>query len=553
MRMVRALVSGLAMLAMAGCGGGGSSDPGAGAGIYQTPRPAPDRGSGSPSGASGWTPNVFQPASSFKNFCATPRVGNDIQGKPFPDQSGSLQSELNWLRSWTHETYLWNTEVTDQNPASFTDRIAYFNVLKTTATTSSGSPKDKFHFTMNTADFLAQQISAGSASYGAEIAVLSATPPRDVRVLYTQAGTPATQLLAGTPKLMRGAKILVADGVDVVNGGATPAEIDTLNAALFPTTASATHTLLVQYADGTQRSVTMTAASIVETPVNRTAVFNTAAGKVGYVLLNTFSPYSTEESIFDAMTTMKSQGVSDLVLDLRYNGGGLLAVASQLAYQVAGSTPTNGRTFEYDRFNALAGSLDPVTGQTNSPMPFYANGVGFTVAAGTPLPSLGLPRVFVLSTSSTCSASEAVINGLRGVNVDVVLIGTTTCGKPYGFYPQDNCGETYFSIQFQGVNDKGFGDYADGFAPNNSSAAAPVKIPGCTVADDFSHDLGDASEAMLAAALNYRATGTCPPPPATSLAPKQVGDGLAIATTGRSTLQQVLRSNRNLATPGRVD
>ena len=66
------------------------------------------------------------------------------------------------------------------------------------------------------------------------------------------------------------------------------------------------------------------------------------------------------------------------------------------------------------------------------------------------MPALDLERVFVLTTASTCSASEAIINSLRGINVEVIQIGSTTCGKPYGFYPQDNCGTTYFTIQFAG-------------------------------------------------------------------------------------------------------
>jgi carboxyl-terminal processing protease len=122
----------------------------------------------------------------------------------------------------------------------------------------------------------------------------------------------------------------------------------------------------------------------------------------------------------------------------------------------------------------------------------------------------------VLSTARTCSASEAVINGLRGINVEVVLIGGTTCGKPYGFYATDNCGETYYTIQFQGVNNIGFGDYADGFIPNNSTAPFGVRIPGCSVSDDYSKELGDPQEAMLAAALGYRASGTCPAPASAS-------------------------------------
>ena len=81
----------------------------------------------------------------------------------------------------------------------------------------------------------------------------------------------------------------------------------------------------------------------------------------------------------------------------------------------------------------------------------------------------------------------------------VNLIGGTTCGKPYGFFPQDNCGTTYFAIQFQGVNQQGFGDYGDGFAPT------------CAVADDFGHALGDPAEGRLAAALSFRSTAPARP------------------------------------------
>jgi hypothetical protein len=122
--------------------------------------------------------------------------------------------------------------------------------------------------------------------------------------------------------------------------------------------------------------------------------------------------------------------------------------------------------------------------------------------------------VYVLTGGNTCSASEAIMNGLRGVNVEVIQIGSVTCGKPYGFYAQGNCGTTYFSIQFRGVNAKGFGDYTDGFFPVNSPAArgGDATLPGCSVADDFSHALGDPAEGRLAAALAYRSSSSCPGP-----------------------------------------
>ena len=66
----------------------------------------------------------------------------------------AVVGENNWLRSWTNDLYLWFDEVVDRNPALFTTP-AYFDLLKTTATTPSGNPKDKFHFTYDTAAWVA--------------------------------------------------------------------------------------------------------------------------------------------------------------------------------------------------------------------------------------------------------------------------------------------------------------------------------------------------------------------------------------------------------------
>ena len=151
------------------------------------------------------------------------------------------------------------------------------------------------------------------------------------------------------------------------------------------------------------------------------------------------------------------------------------------------------------------------------PTNFHTTTQGFSINPGSSLPSVNLSRVFILTGDGTCSASEALINGLRGIDVEVRLIGDATCGKPFGFYPQDNCGTTYFSIQFQGINAKGFGDYADGFVPTKTPVN-PHEVLGCSVADDFSHALGQRQEARLAAALAYIETGSCPVVAATTRA-----------------------------------
>jgi hypothetical protein len=100
-----------------------------------------------------------------------------------------------------------------------------------------------------------------------------------------------------------------------------------------------------------------------------------------------------------------------------------------------------------------------------------------------------------------------------------VPIGAQTCGKPYGFYPEDDCGTTYFSIEFKGVNAQGFGDYTDGFVPSNVlNANGGVPVDGCAVADDYNHALGDVNEADLSVALGWLSTGAaaCPTPSAVS-------------------------------------
>lgn len=491
-----------AIASLPACSGGGG-----GGGTSFTPTPTP-----TPTPTSSWTQGVFQPASTFEAKCEVPRVGVDIEGNPFPDTQGTLLDELNWLRSWTHETYLWNDEVTDQNPANFATPEAYFDVLKTFATTASGEDKDDFHFHQPTEDYLADRNSAGSAGYGASLAILASTPPRDVRVRYSDPGTPAGTAQNGVIPFQRGARILEVDGVDLINASSQN-DIDILNAGLFPATAGETHTFTIEDVGGAQRSVTLTSADVARVPVNTTRVIDHNGSEVGYILFNTFSPFASEKAIADAMSDMKTAGVSDLVLDLRYNGGGLLAVAAQLSYMIAGDNATSGKTFELLKFNDDAGLFNPVTGERNDPFPFVDEGLGFSLPAGTPLTSLDLNRVYILTTGGTCSASEAVINGLRGIDVEVVLIGDITCGKPYGFYPTDNCGETWYSIQFQGVNDKGFGDYADGFVPKDNSFQFGVQLPGCTVSDDLSKPLGDDTDPLVSAALTYRETGACPAAP----------------------------------------
>jgi C-terminal processing protease CtpA/Prc len=522
--VVRLAICGLGA-SLAGCGGGGGGG-----------------GNGGGGGGSGWTPGVFLPSQSFAADCVAPRSGiNPATGQPYPDVQGTTLDENNFLRSWSDETYLWYDEITDQDPAGFNHPLDYFEELKTFETTlPSGAPKDKFHFTYDSDEWFQLSQSGVSAGYGAAWIILAASPPREAVVGYTEPGSPATD---PTVNLARGARVLEVDGVPVLDGSP-----DSLNAGLFPETAGETHTFVVEDlgANGNTREIMMTSEDVTSTPVQNVKTVASPSGTVGYLLFNDHIA-TAEEHLVDAVEQLAAAGVDELVLDIRYNGGGFLAIASQIAYMIAGDVPTAGRTFEEIQFSDKHPSTNPVTGEPLQPMPFIDTTVGFSsLPSGQALPTLNLQRVFVLTGPNTCSASESIMNGLRGVDVEVIQVGSTTCGKPYGFYPTDNCGTTYFTIQFRGVNDKNFGDYTDGFSPENATGSnAGTAVPGCSVADDFEHALGDPLEGRFQSALLYLGDQSCPTPSGIA------GPGLSKATAPLSATDGIMpkspwRENRIL-------
>ena len=464
---------------------------------------------------SGFQPGVFLNYNTFYAQCQAPRSGIDpATNRAYPDIQGTTTDENNFLRSYSNETYLWYDEITDRDPSAYNDTLEYFDLLVTDELTPSNQRKDKFHFTYDSEEYF--QLSQGgvSAGYGAQWAVLSPTVPRDIRIAYTEPNSPATNLAV---PLARGAIVTSVDGFDIDTD--TQEGIDALNAALFPSGVGEQHTFgILDLGSVSERTVTMTTASITSAPVQNLDVINTQTGVVGYMSFNDHVA-TAEQALIDAVdffnASNNGQGIDDLVLDLRYNGGGYLAIASELSYMIAGAAATAGQTFEELQFNDKHPATNPITGQALSPKPFYSQTLGapFNGTPGQALPTLDLPRVYVLTGGGTCSASEAIINGLRGIDVEVIQIGSTTCGKPYGFYATDNCGTTYFTIQFRGVNAKNFGDYTDGFSPDNTPVSeAGTTIPGCSIADDFTEQLGSVQEDRLAMALAYRDGQSCTAP-----------------------------------------
>ncbi len=382
--------------------------------------------------------------------------------------------EKAWELAHLQDVYLFYRDIVPVDPNAYATPEAYFNALIVTS-------KDRFSFVepQSTADAF---FNAGQdIGYGA---VFKFDAGNQLRIGFVDAGGPLA--LQG---VARGAQITAIGGTAV--SALTTAQI---NSALFPATVGVSLSLtLLDENQTVPRSITVASASVVENPVPLAPVLPADAAdplspKVGYLLFDDHIATS-EAELVGAIASFKAAGVADVVVDLRYNGGGFLYIASELAYMLGGNRLAPNAIFEKLTFN------DKHPEKTNDPantVPFYS-----TSSSGQVLPTLDLPRVFVITAPGTCSASESVINGLTPF-VQVIRIGGTTCGKPYGFIQTNNCGDAYFAIQFQGVNNVGFGDYTSGFAPT------------CAVADDFDHALGDPAEGRLSATLAYRRSGMCP-------------------------------------------
>lgn len=474
-------------LGLSGCGGGGGS-------------------SSSNSGP------VYQPTSqALAQICASenPLAVNALT----TTRQGVLTDEKKWVRAYMSERYLWYKDIPSVNADEsrynmmangsidvWTSLLNYFSDSKTPLKTALGTLVDKFSFMIDTVSWNSF-VGSNLRGYGFMLKRSTNAGLKVITVAYVYPNTPA--MSAG---LMRGDQILGIDGASI--NDTSEQGTATFNAGLSPTQV-APHTFQILRA-GASYNLTMQPANITLQQVEY-KVLNVGAKKLGYLLFNSHVP-GAETYLIQAMTQFKQQGVSELVVDLRYNGGGYLAIANALAYSVAGSAKAQGKVFELTRFSDKRSS-------ENYAMNFTNTGLN-----NQPYPSLGIDKIYVLVTGGTCSASESFINGLRGIDIEVELIGSTTCGKPYGFYPQDNCGITYAAMEMEGVNAKGEGRFSDGM------------VPQCTAMDDLSLPLGDASEGMLSVAMKRMQGQSC-----------SQAAGLAISSQGLSGM--ALRDQSELLRP----
>jgi C-terminal processing protease CtpA/Prc len=239
-------------------------------------------------------------------------------------------------------------------------------------------------------------------------------------------------------------------------------------------------TFLFESPQGVQKEVSASQIELDQNTVLKREVVEYDGKKVAYLAFDSFLDKS-EDELNEAFTYFKDQNADELVLDLRYNGGGSTYISNQLASLITGNTQ-KGKVY-YKLLHNSSKSNE------NAEIAFEEQNAAF-----------GFNRVFVITTSSTASASEMVINGLKPYLDDVILIGGKTHGKPVGMYvfeeEDKNLAIVPISFSVTNVNDEG--NYFDGIAVD------------LQLADDLTHDFGDINESNFHAALEYIKNGSFP-------------------------------------------
>ena len=373
----------------------------------------------------------------------------------------STTGQVEFVRTTLRDIYLWYRDLPDPPPSSFSSPEAYLQAVR------NPTLDESYSYIADQAESEAFFSESQFIGVGVSYRQTSAT---ELRVTQVFPGSPAAE-----GGLARGDYLLAVGGTAV----ATLIANNGLDAAFGPSTAGVSVTLEWRSPDGTPGSARLTKRPVTIPTVSQTAVYDLGrSGRVGYVHFRNFVQPSTA-ALNAAFADLTAADVNELILDLRYNGGGLVSVAQHLGGLIGGE-PTRNQVFVEFFHNDKNAAQNQV--------------LRFPVPAN----ALGLSRLVVITTRASASASESMINSLRPF-MPVTVVGETTFGKPVGQYGFDFCDKTLFPVAFQVRNARGQGDYYDGISAD------------CAAGDDLDHELGDSDEASVSEALRYIRTGSCTP------------------------------------------
>ncbi|MFT3751069.1 MAG: S41 family peptidase [Agriterribacter sp.] len=399
----------------------------------------------------------------FFSSCKKDVAGSDIA---ITDGTANTNSEVNdtaWL--YAREIYLWyNYLPSSFSPQSYSDPNSVMEAIRVYSTEQGFSdPVDKWSFAIKQTEW--NNVSAGiSGDFGLGIFFNAAT---DLRVSYVEPASPAAA--AG---ITRSWRIISVNGNTTVN--TEDATIDRISAAVYNSSATA---FVFRRPDDTDTSITLTAATYTAEPFLLDTIYTTGSKKVGYMVYNSFLGDETSvKNQFSALfSNFSSQGITDLIIDLRYNSGGYVDLQNELANYLVPASGNSGVM---------------LTEEFNDKYSRYYDTTIYYEKKG----SLNLSRIFFITATNTASASELLINSLKPY-MDVKLVGRSTYGKPVGYFGIPDGDWYIFPISFRSVNKNGEGNYFDGMTPD------------AVVNDGLEKGWGDVTEDCLGSTLNYISNG----------------------------------------------
>ncbi len=379
------------------------------------------------------------------------------------------------------------------NPRACANLDSLFNKMRRYQT----SPLDHYSYrdpTGSVASVVGQGLSQGD--FGFDVWWNSLT---DLRVVDVIKGSPA-DLLFG---IKRGWQITsINDNTTVTYDGSQVSGTSTnfnriLNAVYYSNTSK----FVFLKPDGTSVTVNITRAPYTINPITMDSVYTYGSRKIGYMVFGTFIDLAKIQTQIDAtFNKFESQNITDLIVDLRYNGGGSVETSEYFANKIAPKNVGAATTLMYKYLyntNMTTGNYSAFTSKTKTPysdMPTYADlfnyfPKNYTSTYFTKKGNIDIQNVVFLVTASTASASELLINNLTP-HMNVSTVGQTTDGKPFGFFPITVGGIDMYVISMKSVNSANYGDYYNGMTPT-----VTVQY------EDFSKTYGQIDEPFLSQAL----------------------------------------------------
>jgi carboxyl-terminal processing protease len=419
----------------------------------------------------------------------------DVQEDPGTGTGSTTATPTELLKDslylFTKEIYLWQDLIPSYavfNPRQYTGATDIDAATAEMNGIRALQPLDRFSFV--TTKEASEGLQTGVAvDYGFFIKSAAADLVAPIDSVHWYVQYAFDKSTAGTSGVNRGWYINKINNTTV---GYNQAGVDLLNATFFGTTTSASFEFVKP--DGSTTTLNLSKTSFTSNSVLYKNVIPTGGKKVGYFVFKQFFGTPSVTELNTVFNYFKTEGINELVVDLRYNPGGSTATQEVLADLIAPAAANNQVMYKYVFNTSLQQGNFPLlqkkAGYGSTSFREENNTEKFANTGG-----LSLNRVFFIVTGSTASASELLINNLKPY-MDVKLIGDTTYGKPVGFFPVDIYNYSIYPISFKTVNSAGNADYYNGFAPDK---VAP---------DGLDKSWGDVTEPSLASAIKFISTGT---------------------------------------------